>query len=277
MWSGARRPRAEFLGAIEAEADRLTRLVTNLLDLSRIEAGALRLELDWNDLEELLREAAYRAERTEAATAPRQVRVEIERPLPFLRFDYVLIDRVVANLLENALHYSPPGSPVCIGVAAEPGQVRVTVRDQGPGIPVEERERVFAPFYRGAGRGAAGGSGLGLAICRGIVAAHGGQIAVEESVRGAAVSFSLPRAPLGDPFSVFDEGSPESAERSATVTPGRFAPISDGDVRPGSREESVDRTAGSEAGMPDRTAPELDGMPANGPAPPPAAGGEGHP
>src|SRR5579885_3212664 len=89
-WSAA--ARAEFLGAIEAEADRLTRLVTNLLDLSRIEAGALRLDLDWNDLEELLREAAYRAERT--AAAPRPIEVAIDRPLPFLRFDYLLIDRV---------------------------------------------------------------------------------------------------------------------------------------------------------------------------------------
>ncbi|HZQ35357.1 MAG TPA: ATP-binding protein, partial [Dehalococcoidia bacterium] len=243
-WSPA--ARAEFLGAIEAEADRLTRLVTNLLDLSRIEAGALRLELDWNDLEELLREAAYRAERAEAASIPRPIEVSIDRPLPFLRFDYLLIDRVVANLLENALHYSPPGSPVRIVVAAEPGEVRVTVRDQGPGIPPEERERVFTPFYRGAGRGAVGGSGLGLAICRGIVAAHGGRIVVEPSDasgRGAAVSFSLPRTSLGDPFTVFADGGEGSPERSASVADGRRASISDEDFPIGSREASVDRTA----------------------------------
>ncbi len=200
-WSAA--ARAEFLGAIETEADRLTRLVTNLLDLSRIEAGALRLDLDWNDLDELLREAAYRAEQAESGTLAHAIAVQIDRPLPFLRFDYVLIDRVVSNLLENAVKYAPAGSPVSVAVVAQAADVRITVRDQGPGIPPAEREHVFDPFYRGEDRTVPGGSGFGLAICRGIVTAHGGCIFIEDSPAGAAVTFTLPRAPIGEPFTVF--------------------------------------------------------------------------
>ncbi|HLZ69898.1 MAG TPA: ATP-binding protein [Dehalococcoidia bacterium] len=223
-WSAA--ARAEFLGAIETEADRLTRLVTNLLDLSRIEAGTLRLDLDWNDLEELLRAAAFSAERTEPG---RTIAVQIDRPLPFLRFDYVLIDRVVSNLLENALKHSPPTSPVSVAVAACPTEVRVTVCDQGSGIPPAERERVFAPFYRGAKEAGGGGSGLGLAICRGIVAAHGGRIFVEEAPSGAALTFCLPRTAIGDPFTVFawaktgPNDQPTEAASSGDQTPPRTA------------------------------------------------------
>jgi len=213
QWSEA--ARQEFLGAIDREADRLTRLVANLLDLSRIEAGALRLDEDWNDLEELLREAVYRAER---AAPDRAIRLAVPSPLPFLRFDYVQIDRVVSNLLENAIKYSPPGAPVAIGVALEAGLVRVSIRDHGAGIGPGERERVFNPFYRAERRGPqASGSGLGLAICRGIVAAHGGEIGAADCADGALLTFTLPREPLGDPFTVF--ATPLAADGAVATEP----------------------------------------------------------
>jgi len=186
-WSEA--TRQEFLAAIDREADRLTRLVTNLLDLSRIEAGVLRLDTDWNDLEELLRNAI---DRTEQAAPDRAVEIELEAALPLLRFDYVQIDRVISNLLDNALKYSPPDSPIAVRVTAEEDQILVEVRDRGSGIPASERLHIFDPFYRSERiRKSAGGSGLGLAICRGIVEAHGGRIWAD-SEGGARMRFTLP-------------------------------------------------------------------------------------
>jgi two-component system, OmpR family, sensor histidine kinase KdpD len=192
-WSAA--ARGEFLAAIEGEADRLTRLVANLLDLSRIEAGALRLDLDWNDLEELVRDAAYRQEQ---GTPGHAVIVEAALSLPLLRFDYVQIGQVVANLLENAAKFSPAGAPITLSVCVEPERVRVSVRDQGTGIPPGERQRIFEPFYRSKRGEATSGSGLGLAICRGIVDAHGGQIWAEGET-GAVLTFTLPTAAAGTP------------------------------------------------------------------------------
>jgi two-component system sensor histidine kinase KdpD len=189
-WSeGARQ---EFLGAIDREADRLTRLVTNLLDLSRIEAGALRLDTDWNDLEELITNAIDRAEQ---AAPDREISFDLPEAIPLLRFDYVQIDRVMANLLDNALKYSPAGSPIQVRVGVEPEEVSVSVRDIGDGIAASEQTRVFDPFYRSERRSrSVGGSGLGLAICRGIVEAHGGRIWAERD-GGAVLRFILPRDP----------------------------------------------------------------------------------
>ncbi|HTE83147.1 MAG TPA: ATP-binding protein [Dehalococcoidia bacterium] len=185
--------REEFLSAIDHEADRLTRLVTNLLDLSRIEAGVLRLDLDWNDLDELLRNAIYR---TEQSMPDRPIRLELDAVLPLLRFDYVQVDRVVANLLDNAVKYSPPASPIDVRVRIEPERVTIGIHDRGSGIPARDRARVFDAFYRSERRDrSTGGSGLGLAICRGVVEAHGGKIWAA-SGDGAALLFTLPREPL---------------------------------------------------------------------------------
>ena len=186
-WSAA--AREEFLQAIDRESDRLSRLVGNLLDLSRIEGGALRLDRDWNDLDELLREAVYRSER---AAPNRRVTLTHRAPLPLLRFDYMQVDRVLANLLDNALKYSPPGSRISVETRLTDDAVIVVVRDSGPGVPSAERERIFAPFYRtDRAERQTTGSGLGLAISRGVVEAHGGRIWVEDGP-GAAFSFTLP-------------------------------------------------------------------------------------
>ncbi|HEY8837544.1 MAG TPA: ATP-binding protein [Dehalococcoidia bacterium] len=192
-WSEA--ARQEFLGAIDGETDRLSRLVGDLLDVSRIEAGALRLDLDWNDLGELLSRAVYRFEQM----APeRAVNLVVAEPLPVLRFDYVQVDRVVANLLDNADKYSPPGTPVELRARVENDRVSVSVRDQGSGVPREDRRRVFEPFYRSQQRStSAGGTGLGLAISRGIVTAHGGHIRVDGD-HGAVFTFTLPRDTAGE-------------------------------------------------------------------------------
>ena len=207
-WTDA--ARQEFLGAIDRETDRLTRLVTNLLDLSRIEAGALRLDRDWNDLDELLRNAV---DRVEQAAPDRPMRLRIDEPLPLLRFDYVQIDRVLANLLDNAVKYSPPRSPIELTAQVAADQIRIGVRDRGEGIPAAERQRVFDPFYRAERRqSSAGGSGLGLAICRGIVDAHGGTIWVEGDA-GTLVGFTLPREPLPEP-----RPAPELAPAAEPVT-----------------------------------------------------------
>ena len=187
QWSDA--ARQEFLGAIDRETDRLTRLVTNLLDLSRIEAGALRLDLDWNDLDELLRSAIYRVEN---AAPDRTLSLELAEALPLLRFDYVQIDRVLANLLDNALKYSPSHSTITVRAGVEGDHAVVSVRDQGYGIPDSKRQRIFEAFYRAERQDrSVSGSGLGLAICRGIVEAHGGTIWAGND-GGAVVSFCLP-------------------------------------------------------------------------------------
>ncbi len=203
-WSAT--ARQEFLGAIDGETDRLSRLVANLLDVSRIEAGALRLDLDWNDLGELLSRAI---DRIEQIAPDRPIHLVIEDSLPLLRFDYVQIDRVVANLLDNAIKYSPSGTPIEVRARTEADRVSISVRDAGSGIPREERRRVFEPFYRSERRQAeAGGSGLGLAISRGIIEAHGGHIRVDGDM-GAVFTFTLPRDTAGE--RVLFAGSPSTS------------------------------------------------------------------
>jgi two-component system sensor histidine kinase KdpD len=115
--------------------------------------------------------------------------------LLLVQADYVRIDQVLSNLIENAATYTPPGSPITVTAQPEGEGVTMRVRDEGPGIPRTERERVFEPFYRGAtAERAVPGSGLGLAICRGIVEAHGGTIRAEPTERGTSIAVFLPSA-----------------------------------------------------------------------------------
>jgi two-component system sensor histidine kinase KdpD len=180
--------RAELLAAIEEEADRLDRLVSNLLDASRLEAGALKPHKRPNDLSELIMTVVPRLQTT---LAGRQVRVEIPDDLPLVAYDYAQIDQVVTNLLENAATHTPPGAGVVVRAAVDHDSVRAEVVDQGPGIPPRDRERVFEPFERGETR--TRGSGLGLTIARGFVEAHGGRLWVEDAPGGGArFVFTLP-------------------------------------------------------------------------------------
>jgi two-component system sensor histidine kinase KdpD len=173
--------RAELGEAITAESERLSRLVDQLIDLSRLQAGTAEPRRDWCSLDEVIRAAVE-----DTGAAADRVRLVIDRDLPLVRADAAQLQRALANLIENGLRYGS-GAPVSVRARASGGRVLIRVVDQGPGIPPVEQERIFAPFYRAPG--AAGrGSGLGLAIVRGFVEANGGRIRVE-SLPGQGSSF----------------------------------------------------------------------------------------
>jgi two-component system sensor histidine kinase KdpD len=190
VWSQAERE--EFLATINTEVDRLTRLVHNLLDMSRIEAGALDPRLVENSIGEVVGPVVRRAR----ATSRQRVDVEVPDTLPAVLVDPVRMDQVLTNLLDNARGYAAAG-PVQV-VARQVGPtVELRVIDHGPGIPGPERERIFDQFYRlkGGGRRPEG-TGMGLAICRGIVEAHGGGLRVETTPGGGATFvLTLPVVP----------------------------------------------------------------------------------
>ncbi len=195
-------PQAEIAGAIRASALRMNALVTNLLDMARLESGAVQLRREWQPLEEVLGSALAAAG---AALAAHPVEVHLADALPLLHLDAALIERVLVNLLENAAKYTPPGTPIRVVAAPAGAQVRLTVDDDGPGLPPGREEAVFEKFERGHKEAATPGVGLGLAICRAIVQAHGGRIHGENRlengrVAGARFVIELPRGepPAGD-------------------------------------------------------------------------------
>ena len=181
--------RRELLMTAHEEALRLTRLVRNLLDMTRLEAGALKVQKDLQPLEEVVGSAL---DRMEDRLRGREVKTAIPSDLPLVPFDAILIEQVLINLLENATKYSPAGTPIEVRAFGRENEIEVEVADRGPGVGREDAERVFDKFYR-VREGEGGGVGLGLTICRGIVSAHGGRIWVDErSGGGAAFRFTLP-------------------------------------------------------------------------------------
>lgn len=194
--------RQGFVAAIEREADRLNGLVENLLDMSRIEAGALHPEKVWYPLDELVHDVLARMrERVQG----RVIRVDIPTTLPPIELDYVQIDQVVTNMLENALNHTPAGSPIDVSICYEGEQVRVSIADRGPGVPAGEQELIFDKFYRILGKqpvaSKSRGSGLGLAICRALVEAHGGRIWVEARAGGGSIfQFTLPVSQIEEAY-----------------------------------------------------------------------------
>ena len=193
---------AELIESIHDEALRMTGIVTNLLDMARLQAGSLKLNRQWTPLEETVG-AALAACRRVLAHHP--VQVSLEDGLPLLQLDAVLMERLFSNLLENAAKYTPADTPLEIGARRVEmgGQpfVRVTLDDRGPGLPPGMGERVFEKFTRGEKESAKPGIGLGLAICRAIVEAHGGTIGAANrmddmgNVVGASFWFALPVEP----------------------------------------------------------------------------------
>jgi two-component system sensor histidine kinase KdpD len=193
------RPDDDLVEAIHEEALRMTGIVTNLLDMARLQAGSLQLNQQWTLLEETVG-AALRACKRVLAEHP--VQVKLAADLPLLHLDAVLMERLFSNLFENAAKYTPPHTPLTIGAQRldADGQsfVRVTVDDNGPGLPAGMEARVFEKFTRGEKESAKPGIGLGLAICRAIVEAHGGTIgalnrmSAEGRVEGARFWFTLP-------------------------------------------------------------------------------------
>lgn len=177
--------RRSFTQTIEHEADRLNRLVENLLDLSRIEGGALTLEKEWYPIDELLHDVLGRME---PLLHGREVKLDLPADLPPVELDYLMIDQVLTNLLENAQRYTPQGSPIEIAVHSGATGLLLSVADHGPGIPQGDLERIFDKFYRVMGVSRkGGGTGVGLAVCRGFVEAHAGRIWAENRRSGGAV------------------------------------------------------------------------------------------
>ena len=174
--------------AIYDEADRLGRLVTNLLDMTRVESGSLQLSTEWHSLEELVGAALSRLDRSRKG---RPVDVSMPADLPLVPMDAVLMEQVFVNLIDNAFKYTPPGSLVRVAATVAARTARIEIADEGPGLPPGAEDRVFEKFYRGTpGRA---GFGLGLPICRAIVTAHGGRFWSEARLpRGTAFLFTLP-------------------------------------------------------------------------------------
>jgi two-component system sensor histidine kinase KdpD len=195
--------RAELLELIELQADRLARLVSNLLDMTRIESGALELRPSAIAFDELVAEALGSLG---DLVGPDRVAVEAPDDLPLLRIDHVLVSQVLANVLENAGRLAPGNTAIAItarsvpaGTVSDTGtpQVEIAVHDGGPGIAPEDRERVFEMFSQNGGGGRAG---LGLAIAKAFVEAHGGRIWVDPEVTsGARLVFTVPSQPADVP------------------------------------------------------------------------------
>ena len=180
--------RHELLALVADEAERLDRLVANLLSLSRIEAGALAPDLEAVAFDEL---AGHAVQRLGRLFEGRRVQLDLDAELPLVQGDYTQIELVLSNLLENAARHAPPGSLVRVGARPSGDEVEIWVDDEGPGIAPFEAERIFEPFRRGDGSSS---SGVGLAICKAVVEAHGGVIAVDPSPgAGARFRFTLPR------------------------------------------------------------------------------------
>ncbi len=175
--------RTELVESICDETERLERLVANLLDMTRLESGPVRLKRDWIPVEEMIGSALTRLERQ---LGERSIQIDLPETLPLLSVNPVLFEQVFVNLLENASRYTPPGSPLEIAARKLDGTVSIEFRDSGRGFVSGTEERIFEKFYRGEHIGA-GGAGLGLPICRAIVEAHGGSISAENRPNGGAL------------------------------------------------------------------------------------------
>lgn len=193
---------------IQDEAERLNRFVQNLLDMTRLGTGALKPRADWADVRDVVAAAVARARRIARAHA---IQVDIDSQMPLLCVDAVLLEQAFFNLLDNACKYAPPNTAIKIWAKKTAEHIAIEVSDQGPGIPPEDREKVFDMFYRVQQTdNQTAGTGLGLAICRGIVEAHGGTIRAESGLHGTGTCIII-HLPLPEDI---DLGKPETDEPS---------------------------------------------------------------
>jgi two-component system, OmpR family, sensor histidine kinase KdpD len=195
----------ESADAIDREVEYLNRLVTNLLDLSRIEAGALRADTDAFELDDLVGQSM---ERLRPRLAGRSIDLNLDAPP--VRVDPIFLDEAFTNVLENSVKHTPPGTAmrICAGPLGD-GRIRLTVEDAGPGVPADALPRLFEKFYRvpGRDRGSRSGTGIGLAVVRGLAEAMGGQVSARQSsLGGLAIDLDLPAAPI--PAADADIGAP---------------------------------------------------------------------
>jgi len=183
--------RGEMLTGIADEAERLDGLLRNLLAITRVESGELRLQLLPASLDEVLTDALRRLEHR---LVGRNVELNVQRGLPLVELDVRLFEQALLNVLDNALRYSPPGSPLVIDTQQLNGRVQIRVGDAGVGVAEADRELVFEKFRRGSNAPRSdGGVGLGLTICRAILRAHGGEITMAGTESGGAlVTLSVP-------------------------------------------------------------------------------------
>jgi len=177
----------EALAIVDAAADRLGTLVTDAIHLSRIEASQMRLNLQSRSLRAVVHETLRHMK---SATDGREVELSLPDDLPSVLVDPELIQLVFRHLIDNALKYSPVGSPIAVGARSDGGFVALSIRNQGEGIPEWERSRIFDKFYRGAAARRVPGTGMGLAIAREVIVAHGGELRVE-SAPGEGAEFTL--------------------------------------------------------------------------------------
>ena len=181
--------REELLAAMDDETDHLNRLVGNLLDMSRIESGALKPQRQWNLLSEIVGDVIARLRKS---TQQYILEVDIPDDLPLVPVDYVQMGQVFDNLLGNSLKYAPPNTTIHLSAHRQGDFLLVEVRNQGPHVPEEHLQRIFDKFYRVTDADRVTGTGLGLSICKGIVVAHGGNIWAENLPGGFAFKFTLP-------------------------------------------------------------------------------------
>lgn len=190
--SGDVATRDQLARDIRDAAERLNRLVANLLDMSRLESGRLTLKLEWCDVGDVIGVAVKQIDR---CLADRPLSINQAPGLPLVRMDFVLMEQVLVNLLDNACAYTPPGTAIEIVAARQGTALIVAVTDHGPGIAAADIDHIFGKFFRASGV-STGGTGLGLSICRGLVEAHGGEL-MAENAPGAGARFTI-RLPIGE-------------------------------------------------------------------------------
>ena len=188
--------RAELIAAIDDEADHLNMLVGNLLDMSRIESGALKPKREWNILHEIVGSVLARMRHS---TDGHKLEIDVPENLPFVPVDYVQMEQVFTNLVSNSLKYAPSNTVIRIRANIDGDTIHVQISNQGPKVPPEHLERIFDKFYRITAADRVTGTGLGLSICKGIIEAHGGHIWAENISDGLAFNFTLPLTWEGAP------------------------------------------------------------------------------
>jgi len=184
--------RSAMLETIQSEAERMERLVNNLLDMTRLEAGGLALKREWQPIQEVVGAALHHLDRR---LRGRTVHTDLATDLPLTHIDGTSVEQVIVNLLDNAVEYTPSDSPIDLRARPDEGDgLIIEIADRGPGLPPGTERRVFEKFFRASPANTRRGIGLGLAICRAIVEAHGGTItAANRSGGGAVFRFTLPR------------------------------------------------------------------------------------
>jgi two-component system sensor histidine kinase KdpD len=198
------------------EARRMMRLVSNLLEMVRVESGALQVQREWQSVEEVIGVALLRLEER---LRPHPVRTDIPADLPLVPMDGLLVEQALVNLLENSAKYSPAGAPIDVTATLDAAQLVIGIADRGPGVPPGEEERIFEKFYRSSDHQRVGGAGLGLTIVRAIAQAHGGRAWAEARPGGGAV-FRLAMPLGGTPPELPVEEDEASDSDSARAHPG---------------------------------------------------------